>query len=924
MKKKFTLKMLSTALFLVLGVSGLAGCNPTTEPTGPTGPTTDPTSTSEPTGPTTSVADPVVVNSVTITDSEGEEPNTDVFDNQDIQLKADVSVSNSTDKADTRVTWSVDKNEVATITSTGLLTIDPIAGETETLTVTATSKVDSTKSASVTFNIKHSIINLLNSKPMSLDIEDYYEDGVIENDDYTQDTGLVYADVYDTRWYVEAELRIMALDPNDAYPKFGIMTGTNQYAGWQDGENPFGFYYVDLAQASTNNWTAVNMVVSNDAKSDWNWGAQLGGASLTEKIELTKKFKLGFMRDGTDYYMFYGNSSNEYATWSCIKHVQWDGIAADVPSYAWVGGFRTASKVGGFKALVGDQIDAMFADLETFEVAKSDVTLFTNETAKIDIVAPVSNFKMSDFTFTSEDTNVATVDANGYVTAGAARGETRISVNYKGKLEKFVNVTVTDDPKFSVILDGKMDDALWTEEVRNHPYTFSRSNLDVNITLYASRNSRGIYLYADYKAAETFVSGNWWEDDNMEFRFNGVDGQLQNKQEVENNTGNPTQYWISQFNGGGSNFTGHYVSAEQYDETTGMYTIVFEMFASYEWLNTTEDALIGFSMGANPGGRYWWNNECWNTSDFWATNKITENGIVRYYDETGCEHDYYGWNVVTQASCSNEGLEERFCKKCNHKDTKVVPQGDHSFTGTIKANSEGSCMGTQQCIGCDATTPVVMGSYTTHEAWNEEAGECTACHNHINVTHSFNRFNDGGWDSKDIQFEITNGLVGEYDVEVKMNVKVNDPGPNWWRGILPIVQDADVENGSVFVTRLDWWGWVDKKDSAVSLANRDGNASKGEGAVIHDEWMPDAGNNWASTWGGDGANVTIRFKKTATDLINEFTVSPVSGNNAGQVWSGSCRVVNPVLTTSVRLAMAAEFADVTFTAIYFHTANYAA
>ena len=921
MKKKFTLKMLSTALFLVLGVSGLAGCNPTTEPTGPTGPTTDPTSTSEPTGPTTSVADPVVVNSVTITDSEGEEPNTDVFDNQDIQLKADVSVSNSTDKADTRVTWSVDKNEVATITSTGLLTIDPIAGETETLTVTATSKVDSTKSASVTFNIKHSIINLLNSKPMSLDIEDYYEDGVIENDDYTQDTGLVYADVYDTRWYVEAELRIMALDPNDAYPKFGIMTGTNQYAGWQDGENPFGFYYVDLAQASTNNWTAVNMVVSNDAKNDWNWGAQLGGASLSEKIELTKKFKLGFMRDGTDYYMFYGNSSNEYATWSCVKHVQWDGIAADVPSYAWVGGFRTASKVGGFKALVGDQIDAMFADLETFEVAKSDVTLFTNETAKIDIVAPVSNYKMSDFTFTSEDPAVATVDTNGYVTAGAARGETRISVNYKGKLEKFVNVTVTDDPKFSVILDGKMDDALWTEEVRNHPYTFSRKNLDVNITLYASRNSRGIYLFADYKAAETFVSGNWWQDDNMEFRFNGVDGKFTNKVEVENNTPNKAQYWISQFNGGGSNFTGHYVSAEQYDETTGMYTIVFEMFASYEWLNTTEDALIGFSMGANPGGSYWWSNECWDTNDFWATNKITENGIVRYYDETGCEHDYYDWKVVTQASCANEGEEERFCKKCNHRDTKTVPQGDHSFTGEIKANSEGSCMGTQACIGgCGSTVPVVMEDFETHTAWDAEAGKCTDCGNHVEKPYTIEKWNEGGWNGAK-RVTIASNLVGPYNVELHVdNVQVNDPS-QWWRGVLPQHQDASVENGSVFVTRCDWWGWVDRNASTSSLWGKDDGTNnefgnKDNGAIDHPiDWITNPGENWVKVW--VDADVVFNFIKTDTELKTVIRVTANTGDLAGQSWTGTCSLLDPVLDRPMNLLVDAEFANYTIKAIYY-------
>ena len=918
MKKKFTLKMLTTALFLALGVSGLAGCNPTTDPTGPTDPSVNP-STEPSVEPS---VDPVVVNGVTITDSEGEEPNTDVFDNQDIQLKANVDVSNSSDKADTKVTWSVDKPEVATVTSTGLVTIDPIKSESETLVVTATSKVDPTKSASVEFNIKHSVINLLNSKPMNMDLEDYYENGVIENGDHTQDTALVYADVYDTRWYVEAEIRVMSLDPNDAYPKFGLLTGTSKYGAWQNGEDEFAMYYVDLAQASTNNWTSVNFVVGNEEHNDWMWGSQLGGAALTEKIELTKKFKLGLMRDGTDYYYYYGNSSNDYATYKCYKHVVWEGVPADTPSYAWVGGFRAATKVGGFKALVGDAVDAMYEDLTTFDVENKDVTLFLNETSKINIVTPVSNYKPSDFVFTSENPDVATVSSTGVITAGSARGTTRISVKYKDTLEVFVNVTVTDDTKFSVILDGKMDDAIWTDEVKSHPYTFSRKNLDVNITLYASRNSRGIYLYANYQAAETFISGNWWEDDNMEFRFNGIDGQLKNKEEVENNTGNPTQYWISQFNGGQSNFTAEYISGDKYDEATGMYTIVFEMFASYEYLGVTEDALIGFSMGANPGGRYWWNNDCWNTYDFYATNKITDKGIVRYYDETGCDHVYGGWNVVTQASCANPGEEERFCRLCNHKDTKTTPQGDHSYTGAITANSTGSCMGTQACVGgCGNTKPVVMDSYTAHEAWDETAGECTACHNRVNVNYEFNKFDVGGWGDPATQWHfIANKLVGEYDVEIKYTAKVNGAN-DWWKGVLPIVQDGDYGNGSVFVTRFDWWGWVDQRDSSISLCNMTGDHNKGEGVVEAPEWMPAAGENWYSTW-TDGAAVDLHFKKTATEIINTWTVTPLGGPNAGTVWSGYAKIANPVLTTSINLAIAAEFTQVNLTAVYYHLANF--
>lgn len=910
--------MLTTALFVALGIGGLAGCNPTTEPSGPV---SNP-DTSEP-DPTTSV-NPVVVNSVVVTDDEGEEPTTDVFDNQDIQLKANVSVSNSTDKADQKVTWSVDNSEIATITSTGLLTIDQIKTEEATVTVTATSKVDTTKSASVTFNVKHSLINLLNSKPLSMDTEDYMDTGVISVDDNEADSALVYADVYSTKWYVETELRIMSLNPNDAYPKFGIMTGTNKYGAWQNGEDPFAFYYVDLAQANTNNWQNVNFVPCNEALNDWSWGGQLGGAQLSEKVETTKKFKLGLMRDGIDYYYFYGNSSNNYETYQCYKHITWDTIAADVPSYAWVGGFKTAFKAGEFKVLTGDAVDAMYADLTTFSVGKTDTVLFLNESEQINLITPTSNYKASDFTYTSANPEVASVSSTGLITAGSTAGTTTITVKYKEALEVKINVTVTDDPKFSVVLDGKLEDALWTDEVKNHPYVFSRKNIDVSITLYGSRNSRGIYLQATYVASEVFTSTQWWQDDNMEFRFNGVNGQLQNKKEVENNTGNPTQYWISQFNGGDSNFTDQYVSNPTYDEATGMYTIYFEMFASYEWLGCEPDALIGFSMGANPGGAYWWNNDAWNTYDFYATQKITENGITRYYDETGCEHVYGDFKVVSQASCAQPGEEERFCKLCNHRDTKTVPQGDHSYTGEIVRHSEGSCMGEQFCVGgCGESIPVVMDTYTTHEAWDETAGECTKCHNRVNGSVFMNRINAGGWADYNTWFHVAEGLVGEYDVEVQIEKAwVNNFDGGWWRGILPVVQDADVENGSVFVTRFDWWGWVDINNSQVSLANRTENAAKDAGAVEHPEWMP--GENWNEAWSNGKPTISLRMKKTATDIINEWTFTVTEGSLAGSSWKGYAKVTNPVLSTSIRLGLAAEFCDYTVTKVIYHTANFAA
>ena len=910
--------MLTAALMLGLGVSALAGCNPSEGPSNP-GPGSD----SQPTEPSVSTPS-VVVKSVTITDDEGEEPTTDVFDNCDIQLKANVSVENSSDKADTKVTWSVDKPEVASVTSTGLVTIEQIATDTETVTVTATSKVDNTKSASVTLNIKHSLINILNSKPVSLDTENYYEDGVIEQGDNTVDTGLIYADVYGTKWYVETELRVMSLDPTDAYPKFGIMTGTDQYATWQDGKHPFGFYYVDLAQASTNNWTGVNFVVNNDSMTDWAWGSQLGGAQLGEKIELTKKFKLGLMRDGADYYYFYGSDSNNYETFKCYRHVKWEGIAADEPSYAWVGGFRTAVKAGGFKALVGDAADAMFADLETFDVKKADTVLFVNESEAIEIVAPASNYRLSDFAFTSANPDVATVDANGVITAGANPGTTSITVNYKGKLEKTVSVTVTDDPKFSVILDGKMDDALWTSDVKANNIKFSAGNL-ADITLYASRNSRGIYLFLDYVAKQDFTStGGWWTDDNIEFKFTGLNGHFLNAREVEINSGDKAQYWISQEGNGSSNFSAHYVSPTHANED-GTYSIVFEFFAAYDYMGADPADKIGFSFGMNPGGKQWCPGPNMGSTDFSAINKITEEGIVRYYDESSCDgnHIYGDWRTVSNATCAADGLRERFCKLCNHHDTEVLPKGEHSFTGTITANSEGSCMGKQACAAeCGATKDVVMESFTTHEAWDADAKVCTKCHNKLEHMVNIERYDAGG--PYDGSLVVAEKLVGEYDVEVVLTGIHSQTG-GWWKGVLPCVRDADVENGSCFVTRFDWWGWVDQNGSASNLNNKPGNGNPDTGDIIREvDWITNPGENWDEVWANGRPTLRMHMKKTATDIINEWTLTVTEGRLAGTSYTSFCKLSNPKLDTSITLTIGAEFSRFTATKIIYHTANFAA
>ena len=252
-KGKFSLYILSATLLVGLGGSVLVGCNNKEE------------------------EQAIVVSAVEITDADGYEPDTTVMDNSEITLKANVT-SNSTDAQARRVTWTSSNNDVASVAS-GLVTFYTVTENTE-VTITATSRSDTTKSDSITFTVKHGVINTYNSRPVGgLDITDYVTDNTISQEDNVQDTAMVYSDVYNTDFYVEAEIRIENTNDEDLYPKFGIMVGTSEYGAWQDGDNNFAMYYVDLNKASYGNWNTLAFVTNNEALNDWSWGSQTENAS---------------------------------------------------------------------------------------------------------------------------------------------------------------------------------------------------------------------------------------------------------------------------------------------------------------------------------------------------------------------------------------------------------------------------------------------------------------------------------------------------------------------------------------------------------------------------------------------------------------------------------------------------------------------
>ena len=423
------------------------------------------------------------------------------------------------------------------------------------------------------------------------------------------------------------------------------------------------------------------------------------------------------------------------------------------------------------------------------------------------------------------------------------------------------NVSVAYATKDVVKLDGKMNDLIWTETAQVNKLVFNRNTNDVLINVYASRNSLGIYLYVEYQTTTDYSSRtDWWRGNNVEFRFNGVSGQLAN---LTGDPSNRTQWWVSNINGGCGNFTSQYVSAAKLNDSTGMYEIVFEIFASYEQMGVAADALIGFSLGSNDGGEKWYNSVNWNTSNLLDSYKIHEEGITMYFPEEVCggNHQYGDFIVEVQASCSADGEQAKYCKWCNHRVAEGIAKGDHSFDqNKLVYTVVPTCMNTGSgYIECNGGCGLREEYTFSKDPFNHVNCE----KEDLGVTDNVNRWTAGGWTEESTWSHLAYNLEGDFQVVTTIKLQTNDIASGWWKGILPIVQHQLEEgsgSGSVWVTRFDWWGWCDQWSSGDKLTNNFNDMA--ETAGNRDIWWTDSNGN----------NVTeAQFFAGMTDSTIEWT-----------------------------------------------------
>lgn len=755
------------------------------------------------------------VTGVTITDPS----ETTVLDGTRVSLKATVAGDEGVSQ---KVKWSSSNDAVATVTN-GVVNFLKVAEQTK-VTITAEAQADAKFKDTVEFTVEHSPFDLKNSRG-NPDTSCYLDDGSFIIED-PQDIALVYADVHDTRWYVEATIQVDSFLESDPYPKIGIMASDREDGMWCYEQSHQFFYFVDTV-AAAQSWTAMNVCPENDTLDNWNWGGLISAATASPAVKKGEAFKMGLMRDGNLFYQFYGPATA--LTLNVVGSFEYNSFGEDA-NYVWVGGWATGATISDPKCLVGEQIDTLYTVPEGLNLKFNKETVYLGDTYQIEVNAE-GLWNRNKLTFTSSDETVATVDAKGLITAASDKtGTAEITVGLQGtELSAKFTITVSDDTTLHVVLDGEMNDAIWSALVKENSYLLKKND-QYYVKMYGAKNARGLYIFMDYVVAELARCNpnEWWTWENVEFRL------------ADDSFAWSDQYWLSSMNGGSFVSVGTGQKAEQIffkslvkgeDE---LYHGAFEMFVPYGDDKVAQNQATYAKFGWAPRSG-WQEGYNWGLNPANAnTLQITANGFA--HDGTTCHegHVYGEWITDVAANCTNPGSAHRVCRWCGHVETKAldvdpdahVYDYEHAVVTTTP-----DCMhtgiGTATCKICGGTKETVLPRDFTNHTDADYPTTHAYCHDCGIGSHLTNPegdlfdHNHGGWDHKPEWFDC--GVwAGDWVIQLAFHMEgCQDtaadaaPGDTCWRTVLPYVYKdgweapGDSGNRIGHCFRMDWWGWDD-------------------------------------------------------------------------------------------------------------------
>lgn len=417
---------------------------------------------------------------------------------------------------------------------------------------------------------------------------------------------------------------------------------------------------------------------------------------------------------------------------------------------------------------------------------------------------------------TTDDKYLITVN----IFLGQLPAESKIKLNYCVIDSKACGVTNADEyfitndgleeiSKYNIKLDGKTEDALWTNDVLTNYFTLKNNDETVKLVVNATRDNAGLYFYVTYYTNELHPGENWWQNDNIELRLVGPNGLLSNGQHE-----NPFQWYVS--NNKSFNVDGAYISDAVKNDELNCYVIVMEFVILNERLGIEMNTPVGLAVGSNPGGAGFFCEEGFDNGNILNRNKITSQGILENCLENECEHKYGQLHVEVEADCYTNGLGYKYCLYCNHELEVVAETGGKHVINYEKVTvvTPSTCtiegVGTVSCICGQNTEEVELPlNLINHSAWDEVSGRCSSCNSTNGQVYDLDHYNYHA-----INYKVDGSKSFEF--EVSLTAERTAASTAWGHNFVGEVYTDNWANGG-WSYRSDWYG----SDGHWAGANRE-------------------------------------------------------------------------------------------------------
>ena len=198
--------------------------------------------------------------------------------------------------------------------------------------------------------------------------------------------------------------------------------------------------------------------------------------------------------------------------------------------------------------------------------------------------------------------------------------------------------------------------------------------------------------------------------------------------------------------------------------------------------------------------------------------------------------------------------------------------------------------------------------FNNHSTWVVLAGT-------LNIF--VDRYNDGGWGDTTTWTYLSNNLSGDFKVVTVFEMETNDFESNWWRGVLPIVQHetgSNLNDGSCWVTRFDWWGWCDQWYSNDKLTNIWSDAGANQNIIVDCYWSDELGNDVSANdfvLAMTKSTITWTCTRNGNTVRNDFVITLEDGR-VFTYWSLADDID---INKNLNIALSAEFAKYTVKSI---------